>query len=111
MNFLRKIPQVICFVMFYLREMVLASIRVAHDVLTPTHYMRPALLAIPLDAKTDFEILLLANMITMTPGSVSLDVSTDRSVLFVHIMYVDSPEKIRKEIKEQVERRVLELLR
>ena len=61
--------------------------------------------------RTDLEITLLANLITVTPGSFSLDVSDDRSVLYVHAMYVDDPEALRREIKDGFERRVLELLR
>jgi multicomponent Na+:H+ antiporter subunit E len=111
MKLLLKLPRLILFIAFYLKELVLASVRVAHDALTPTHHMRPAMLAIPLDAKTDLEILLLANLISMTPGSVSIDVSTDRRVLYVHAMYADDPEAVRHEIKSTLERRVLDLLR
>ncbi len=111
MKLLFRLPRLILFLGFYLRELVLASVRVAYDALTPTHHMRPAMLAIPLDAKTDFEILLLANLITMTPGTVSIDVSTDRRVLYVHAMYVSDPEALRHEIKSKLERRVLALLR
>ena len=70
-----------------------------------------AIVAVPLDAKTDAEITMLANLITVTPGSFSLEVSADRSVLYVHAMYVDDPETFRREIKNGFERRVLELLR
>jgi len=111
MKLLRKLPRLVLFVGFYLKELVLASVRVAHDALTPTHHMRPAMLAIPLEARTDFEVLLLANLISMTPGSVSIDVSTDRRVLYVHAMYVDDPDAVRDEIKSNLERRVLALLR
>jgi multicomponent Na+:H+ antiporter subunit E len=111
MKLLLKLPRLVLFIGFYLKALVLASLRVAHDALTPTHYMRPAMLAIPLEARTDFEILLLANLITMTPGSVSIEVSEDRRVLFVHAMYVEDPDAVRREIKASLERRVLELLR
>jgi len=111
MTLLRKIPKLISFLLFYLKELLLANIRVAHDAVTPTHHMRPALLAIPLDAETDFEILLFANLMTMTPGSVSMDVSTDRRVLYLHVMYVEDPEEVRRSIKHDFERRVLRLLR
>jgi len=47
----------------------------------------------------------------MTPGSVSIDVSTDRRVLYLHAMYVQDPEDLRREIKNKLERRILELLR
>ena len=111
MRLLRKLPRAVAFVGFYLRALVLASLRVAYDALTPTHHMRPAMLAVPLEAKTDLEILLLANLISMTPGSVSIDVSTDRRVLYLHAMYVQDPEDLRREIKNKLERRILELLR
>jgi multicomponent Na+:H+ antiporter subunit E len=67
--------------------------------------------AIPLDVETDVEITLLANLITLTPGTLSMDISDDRKVLYVHAMYVDDPEALRAEIKNGFERRVLEMLR
>ena len=72
---------------------------------------RPGVVAIPLEAKTDAEITFLANVITLTPGTLSLDVSEDRSTLYVHTMFLESPEVLRESIKEGFERRVLELLR
>ena len=76
-------------------------------------YVCPGVVAIPLDARTDAEIVLLANLITLTPGSVSLDLSEDRRVLYVHAMYIDGGdvEAYRRSVKEGLERRVLELLR
>ena len=106
-----KGAQLVSFAGFFARELVLANLRVAYDVITPGFHMRPAIVAVPLDAKTDAEITMLANLITVTPGSFSLEVSADRTVLYVHAMYVDDPEVYRREIKEGLERRVLELLR
>jgi multicomponent Na+:H+ antiporter subunit E len=79
----------------------------------PASYLCPGVVAIPLDARTDAEITLLANLITLTPGSVSLDLSEDRRVLYVHAMYIDGGdvEAYRRSVKEGLERRVLELLR
>jgi multicomponent Na+:H+ antiporter subunit E len=81
--------------------------------LAQASYVCPGVVAIPLDARTDFEITLLANLITLTPGSVSLDLSEDRRVLYVHAMYIDGGdvEAYRRSVKEGLERRVLELLR
>lgn len=80
---------------------------------TPTSYVCPGVIAIPLDARTDIEITLLANLITLTPGSVCLDVSDDKRFLYVHAMYIDGGdvEAYRRAVKEGLERRVLELLR
>ena len=96
---------------FYIVEVVRANLRVAFDVVTPTDYAKPGIVAVPLDARTDVEITLLSNLITMTPGSLSIDVADDRSVIYVHAMYVDDPDELRRQIKEDLERRVLELLR
>jgi multicomponent Na+:H+ antiporter subunit E len=76
-------------------------------------YVCPGVVAIPLDARTDVEIALLANLITLTPGSVTLDLSEDRRVLYVHAMYIDGGdvEAYVRSVKEGLERRVLELLR
>jgi multicomponent Na+:H+ antiporter subunit E len=81
--------------------------------LTQVSYVCPGVVAIPLDARTDAEITMLANLITLTPGSVSLDVSDDKRFLYVHAMYVDGGdvEAYRRSVKEGLERRVLELLR
>lgn len=106
-----KLRKAVVFSAFFLWELTKANLRVAFDVLTPRHRMKPGVVAIPLDAKTDAEISLLANLITLTPGSLSLDVSTDRRVLYVHYMYIDDVEEFRREIKDGFERRVLELLR
>ena len=57
------------------------------------------------------EITLLSNLISMTPGSLAIDVADDRSVIYVHSMFVDDPDELRRAIKDDLERRVLELLR
>ena len=100
------------FIAFYIWEIFISSLRVAHDVLTPTHHMRPGVLAVSLDARTAVEITLLANLVSLTPGTLSLDVSPDRRVLYLHVMYLDAdPDVTRRGIKVRLERRVLELLR
>jgi multicomponent Na+:H+ antiporter subunit E len=97
--------------MFFLRELVTANLRIAFDIATPRLHISPCIVAIPLDVETDTEITLLANLITLTPGTLSMDISDDRKVLYVHAMYVSDPDALRKEIKEGFERRVLEVLR
>ena len=62
-------------------------------------------------ARTDAEITLFSNVVSLTPGSLSLEVSPDRSTLYVHAMFLDDPEVFRRELKQGFERRVLELMR
>ncbi len=110
-RYFNKIGKVIGLLAFFVWELVLANLRVAHDVLTPRHYMRPGVIAVPLAAKSDNEITMLSNLLTLTPGTLSLDVSADRKVLYVHAMYIDDADEVRRKIKEGFERRVLEVLR
>lgn len=110
-HYFGKGVQLIRFLGYFLKELLAANFRVAYDVVTPTYYMRPAVVAIPLDAQTDLEITLLAMFITLTPGTLSLDVSTDRKVLYLHAMFAEDPDALRREIKTGFERRLLELLR
>ena len=91
-------------------ELIVSSIKVAWDVITPRHHAKPGILAVPLDVRSDAAVTVLANLVSLTPGSLSLDVSEDRSTLFVHVMFIENLESVRAEIKEKIERRVKEAL-
>jgi len=109
LRFLRRLPRALGFGLFFLKELVTANLRVAAMVLGPQRWLRPALLAVPLDVKSPPEIALLANLITLTPGTLSVDVAPDRGTLYVHCLGVADPEAMRREIKDGLERRVQEL--
>ena len=90
---------------YFAWELLLANFRVAADVLR-TNRIEPAVVGIPLDVRSDGEILLLSMLINITPGSVTIDLSDDRRTLYVHVMHMKSAEETRREIKEGFERRV-----
>lgn len=96
---------------FFLYELVVSSVRVAWYVLVPTRRSRPGIIAVPLETCSDIELTLLANLVSLTPGSLSIDVSDDRRILLVHAMFVDNPEAERLAIKSGMERRVLGAMR
>jgi multicomponent Na+:H+ antiporter subunit E len=110
-TYFRKVPLGFWFTLLFLWEVVKSNLRVAWDVVTPQTLRQPGIVAVPLDAKTDIEITVLANLLTLTPGSLSVDVSADRRVLYVHAMFAEHPETVRQEIKTRFERWVLTLLR
>lgn len=97
--------------LFFLRELLVSSVRVAIDVLRPTFTMRPAIIRVPLDVHDDVQITLLANLISLTPGTLSVDVSEDKSNLYVHAMYGDDPAWVVRRVKEKFERRIQEVFR
>lgn len=106
----RQVPQIINLSLFFLKELVIANIRVTYEVLTPTDRLKPAVITVPLDIEGETEIMLLANMITLTPGTLSIDVSDDQGQLFVHTLYSgDQQEDFRKQIKEGFERKIMKV--
>lgn len=108
--YFRKVWKAIRFTVFFLMELVLSNLHLAYDVLTPyQHLMKPRIIAVPLDVKTDAEITTLANLISLTPGTLSLDVSSDRRVLYIHCMYAKDADTARREIKNGMERWVRDL--
>ena len=104
-------PHIISFVFYFLYELIKANLQVAADVITPKFYMEPGIIKYPLEAKTDIEITLLANVITLTPGTLSLDISDDRKVLYIHAMYVHDREEFIDSIKNGFEKRILKITR
>lgn len=106
-----RVPKVAAFILYFLWQLVVANLRLARHVLTPREKITPGVVAVPLDARTDAEIVMLANLITLTPGTLSLDVSTDRRILYIHGVDLADPEGFRREIKDGLERRLLEVLR
>jgi multicomponent Na+:H+ antiporter subunit E len=112
-NYTARVLRLVELFFFFCWELLVANFRVAFDVLTPRDLATPGIIALPLDVESDVEITLLANMITLTPGTVSLDLSADRKVLYVHAMYIDEGDidGFRRRIKDGFERRILEALR
>ncbi len=104
-----RVERALSLLVYLLWEIVLANVRVALDVVSVKHRMTPGVIRLPLDAATDVEILLLAAMINITPGSVALGVSDDRKIMYVHVMHIRTPDDARRVIKEGFERRVIGL--
>ncbi len=108
-GYLEKVPKVIGFILFFIWDLTKSNMRVAWEVLTPSfRRMRPGIIGVELEARTDEAITILANLISVTPGTLSLDVSSDRRVLYIHCMYLDDVDEMRAQIKD-LERRVIEI--
>ena len=105
---LRRIWPIVVLAIVFLYDLLGSAITVALLVLSPNMKarLRPAIVAVPLTVKSDAEITLLANLITLTPGTLSLDVSDDRSVLYVHALVLDDRAALLAGIANGFERRV-----
>jgi multicomponent Na+:H+ antiporter subunit E len=95
----------------FVKELALSAWRVAVLVASPRMALRPGIFAFPLTVDRDIEITLLANLITLTPGTLSVDVSDDRRFLYVHALDCSDPVATRRDIADGFERKILEALR
>lgn len=108
---LRRMRRVLSLTGLFLYELMASAVRVAMVVMRPdmSRVLRPAIIAVPLNVQSDAEITLLANMITLTPGTLSVDVSADKSVLYVHALSLDDREAMIADIANGFEKKVREV--
>lgn len=95
------------FVARFVIDLLVANLQVAAAVLAPKFDVHPGIVAVPTQLR-GMRLVLLANYVTLTPGTISVDVSSDGSILYVHALDLPSPDELRADVGE-VERRILEV--
>lgn len=98
MRRLRQVGRLLLFAVFFLRELVIANAQVVWDVVTPRSRLAPGIAAVPLLSRSDLEVTLIANLVTLTPGTLALAVRRDPAVLYVHGMYAEDADEFRRQI-------------
>jgi multicomponent Na+:H+ antiporter subunit E len=101
-----RVKRILSLAGLFIKELILSGWRVARLVTSPRMELRPGIFAYPLRLQGNFEITVLANLITLTPGTLSVDVSDDRKTLFVHAIDCSDVDKTVREIREGFERRI-----
>jgi len=94
----------------FLAELAKSTYAVIGAVLAGNRRLRPAFVAVPLDVRSDAGITLFANMVTLTPGTTSLDVSDDRTTLYVHVLDAADPDAAVASMKTSLEAEVRKVL-
>lgn len=110
-RYFRKLIDLVRLAGFFAYELVISSLAVVWDVVTPAQRSNPGIIAVPLETCSPAELTTLANLVSLTPGTLSLDISDDRRTLYVHAMFADDAEAVRRSIKHGMEQRVLAALR
>lgn len=95
--------------LLFCKELAKSVQDVVLNVLKPQRVTSSAIVAVPLDVQSELGIALLANMITLTPGTTSLHISDDKKCLYIHVM--NYSENVVNDIKQGFERRILKVLR
>jgi len=108
MNIVRKIPKLIRFFYVLFIEIIKANVMVAKIILQPKMNIKPGIIAVPIRTKTDVGITAIANTITLTPGTLTIDVSDNKEVLYVHAIDASDPQGLCDSIRDDLEEYVLE---
>lgn len=104
-----KLVHILVFFLFYVKEVVLSTFKVARDVLSPNPKTQSCIIAIPLDPMSDMAVATLANLISMTPGTLSLHYDRESKELVVHTMYVESESEFIESIRSTYMQRILKI--
>jgi len=107
-GYIRRVVKIAALAWLFFVELAKSAWKVAVMVVSPRLDIKPGIFAFPLTVTRDFEITLLANLITLTPGTLSVDVSDDKKTLYVHAIDCADPEGARRDIAEGFERKIRE---
>ena len=96
---------------YFLKELIISNLSVIYFILSPRNKFRPAILELPLSLTSDFSITLLANLITLTPGTITLEISEDKKFLYFHTIDVaeEDLDKAKQKIKNGFEKRIMKI--
>lgn len=102
----RRIYLIAVFILFYTRELIVASLLLTRDIFSPGLSFSHGIVKIEIDLKSDLALLAFINLLSMTPGSLTLDLSSDRKFVYIHSMYLRDIERFKHDVKVKFEQRI-----
>ncbi|OXM16111.1 Na+/H+ antiporter subunit E [Paenibacillus herberti] len=109
--YLRKVVAVLNLLGIFIRELFLSSFTVIFQILKPKLTIRPGIVALQTELKSDGELTLLSCLICLTPGTLTLDVSDDNRTLYIHAMDIGDAEQLKLQIRNSFEKAIMEVTR
>lgn len=105
----RRIGVLMMFLATVLWDIVVANLSVARVLLSPQPSLRPGFFELPISLTNEVGVVMLANTISLTPGTVSAKLSADRSRLLVHCLDIEDEAALIAQIKHRYERPLKEI--
>lgn len=109
--YLWRVLAVLNLTFIFIRELILSNISVLKVILKPKLDIKPGIFALPTVLEKDWEITILASLITLTPGTLVIDVSDDNKILYIHAIDIDDAEDAISSIKGSFEKAIMEVSR
>ncbi|MFC7372713.1 Na+/H+ antiporter subunit E [Fictibacillus iocasae] len=107
--YFRYVNAILFLIYLFIKELILANIEVLKWVYKPKLDMQPGIIAVPIDLKRNWEITLLANLITLTPGTLSVDISRDQRYIYIHAIDLPDVNDTIMSIKDSFEKAIREV--
>jgi multicomponent Na+:H+ antiporter subunit E len=107
---LRVLPVSIAYLVRFLKALVMANLQVAWIVIRPRLAIRPGIIAFRTRHRSELGVTILANSITLTPGTLTMDVSPEGDTLYIHVLDIGHPDEMRASIRHDLEDHSLEVL-
>ncbi len=109
--YVERLWAIIVLFFIFIRELILSNIQVLIAVLRPRMNIKPAIFALETELQDDWEITLLSSLITLTPGTVVINISDDQKTLYIHALHVDDVDEAVQSIKDSFEKAIVEVSR
>lgn len=105
-SFTIHLGHLVVLILYMIWELIYSSLKVAWDIVTPSNKSHSEFVTVPLHCKNDTQISLLASLISLTPGTLAIDIIGQKS-LIIHAMFAHDQEKVVCSIKEKLERKIM----
>lgn len=107
--YMKPVFAVIKLFVIFCWEILISNLNVLIYVFRPLSDLKPGIVAMDVDFKTDFELVLLANLITMTPGTMTLDIADDEKCIYIHALDCSDPESLVQHLRDTFEKTIKEV--
>lgn len=107
--YLERFYKIILLFYIFIKELILSNVDVVKLVYAKKPNFEPGIFAMPIDVKKNWEITLLANLISLTPGTLSIAISDDNKNIFIHAMHINEKEQSIYDIKNTFEKAIMEV--
>ncbi|UTT42854.1 Na+/H+ antiporter subunit E [Exiguobacterium aurantiacum] len=107
--YMRRVFAAFKLIALFIKELIMSNIDVVKVLLSPKLDIEPGIIEVPTQLKSDWELTLLASLISLTPGTLSMDFSEDKKSIFVHSIHVPDKEQMIREIHDSFEKAIMEV--
>lgn len=107
--YLKRLYRLLILFLIFIRELISSNIQIVKYVYKKDLNIEPGIFAMPIEVKQSWEITLLANLITLTPGTLTVAISDDQTQLFIHALDIDTKEESINDIKNTFEKAIMEV--